>query len=819
VAALNHPHICALHDVSRAGGTPFLVMEYVAGETLAAHLANGPVPVRDLIRYSIQIAEALDHAHRHGVIHRDLKPANIMLTKSGVKVLDFGLATLRSAGPVPMPLDATPAVHHRLTSERTLLGTVYYMAPERLEGREADARSDLFSLGVVMYEMATGRRPFESGSPAGVIAALLRSEPSAPSTIRPDLPHGLDWVIQKSLAGNPDSRWQAAGDVVEILRWLLRTGGGSPDQAPRRPLGVPIAGAVVALAALLLAASTAWLRSTDAPAPRIASSILPPSGGGFTPTPSSVPTPQFALSPDGRRLTFVASLEHGTPQLWVRRLDSLTPQVVPGTQGAEYPFWSPDSQSIGFFANGSLRRVDLAGGPARALAPAAHGRGGTWSRSGVILFSPDTQSGLYRVPAAGGEARPVTALDPAHREASHRFPQFLPDDRQFIYFAQGTSSEAHGICLGSLDGSAPQRLVNSGLSAAFAPPGHVLFVADDALMAQAFDPAARRLEGEPFPVVLSVAGSSNFYAAFSVSETGLLVYASSAASADLVWMDRAGTRLGSVGATGEYVDFRLSPDDRQLAVAEVDPDSDRPDLRVLDLARGARLRLTHDSATDASPVWSPDGRRIVFRSNRSGLHDIYERAANGAGPHALLLQSPDAKYPTDWTPDGRGIVFHTYSKETGSDIRVLSSGGSSSIALVQTRFDEMQGQLSKDGKWLAYTSLESGEAEVYIRSVTDPSQRWQVSSGGGWDPRWRDDTRELFSISADGFLSVVGFAGAPSAARKLFAVRTLPPRDPYLSSYDVTADGQRFLVKVPVRDVTSTPLHVLTGWLSARAGR
>jgi serine/threonine protein kinase len=821
VAALNHPHICALHDVGRDDGTPFLVMEYVDGETLAQRLQRGALPVRDVIRYAIQIAEALDHAHRHGVIHRDLKPSNIMLTRSGVKVLDFGLATIRAAAPVPAPSpldEGASTAKLRLVSERDLLGTVHYMAPERLEGRDANTASDLFAHGTVMYEMATGRRAFEGTTPAGVIGAILRTDPPPPSSIRPELPPSVDWFVQKALVKNPDDRWRAAADMVEVLRWMARGG----DQAPQGAGSwrvVPLALAMLAGAALMFALTLAIRRNSPG-RPPLTLSILPPAGGGFTPTPSSVPTPQFALSPDGRRLVYVAALANQPSQLWVRPLDSLQPVPLSGTVGAEYPFWSADGESIGFFAGGDLKRLDFGGGPPRSLAAAPNGRGGTWSRDGTIVFAPTTQSGLYRVPAGGGEVVPVTRVDTGQREASHRWPQFLPDDRHFLYFVQSTSSEAHGIYVGHVAAATPpRRLVTSGLSASFAPPDRLLFVDDDALMSTQFEWRSQRVVGYPVPVVPHVAGSSNFAAAFSVSQAGLLAYATSVASAELVWQGRDGRRIGTIGPPSEYVDFRLSPRDDQLAVAEVDPQSDRPDLRILDLARGAKLRITYDSATDASPIWSPDGQRVVFRSNRGGLHDLFQKAANGAGQHTLLLRSQNAKYPTDWMPDGRGVIYHAAQRDTGSDIWLVTADGSRTTPLVQTAFDEMQGQVSGDGQWLAYTSLESGEAEVYVRSLSNAALRWQVSAGGGTDPRWRHDAQELFYVSTDSWLTAVRFAGGPSAPHRLFQIRMRPPGSPYLSNYDVTGDGRRFLLRVPIQDVTSSPIHVLSNWLTVTERR
>jgi Tol biopolymer transport system component/predicted Ser/Thr protein kinase len=819
IAALNHPHICALYDIGEHDHRSFLVMEYVAGETLAARLARGPLPVREVIWYAIQIAEALDHAHRHDIVHRDLKPANVMLTDRGVKVLDFGLATLRAAAPLQMPLEATPIAGQQLASERLLLGTVQYMAPERLEGCEADTASDLFAFGAMMYEMAAGQRPFESNSPAGVIAAILRSEPPPPSTLRPELSPSIDWVIQKALAKNRDARWRAAGDIVEVLRWIARGPepaiAAAPASRPRRLMPI-VAIALVAGAAALLALAPTFRTPSAAPA-SIAFSILPPERGGFTATPSSVRTAQFALSPNGRRLAFVASVEHDASQLWVRELDALRPTPVAGTQGAEYPFWSPDGDAIGFFANGSLKRVDLGGGPPRVLAAAAHGRGGAWSRQGVILFAPDTQNSLFRIPAGGGNAAQVSHLEGTRHEASHRWPQFLADDRHFIYFVQSTQPEQHGIYLGDLGGAAPRRLLTSGLSAAYVAPDRLLFVSGGALMSAPFEWQREARVGEPSAIVSAVAGSSNFSAAVSVSQTGLLAYTSVAATSELVWVDRSGARVASLGAPAEVADFRLSPNGQQLAIAEVDVQSHHPDIRVLDLTRGAKLRLTADEATDAASVWSPDGKRIVFRSNRGGLHDLYEAPSNGSGTRRLLLRSEYAKYPTDFLPDGRGIVYHTFQGNTGSDIWLVSPDGTQAKPLVQTPFDEMQGQVSPDGQWLAYASFETGQAEIYVRSLVDPGSRWQVSAGGGTDPRWRGNGHELFYVSTDWWLTQVAFAdGAPSAPKRLFEMHVAPPVQPYMSNYNVSPDADRFLVKVPVHDVASMPIHLLTNWPAAR---
>ena len=821
IAALNHPHICGLYDIGRERDTPFLVMEFIEGQSLAQRLEEGRLSHRDAIRYSIQIAEALDHAHRQGVLHRDLKPANIMLTRNSVKVLDFGVATLRQRVAFSdVPLDRTPvAASSTLSTDQSVLGSVHYLAPERLNGGDADVASDLFALGAVMYEMATGTRPFEGPTAAAVVAAILEREPAPPSAVDPTVPATFEWVIQKALAKNPEHRWQGAGDIVEVLRWAARTPGGAvaPASPPRRrnPLLLPllVTAAIVAGGGIF---GYRALRSGIPAAPSLMFSIYPPASGGFTLTTSSVQSPQFALSPDGQQLAFVASVGQDPPQLWVRELRALNPEPLAGTHGAEYPFWSPDGQSIGFFAGRMLKRIDLAGGPPRELAPAPHGRGGAWSTGGVIIFAPSTQSGLFRIAASGGEAQPLTTVNTDGGEASHRWPQFLPDERHVLFFVQGTTPQGHGAYVTALDGTPSRRVRSTPLAAAFAAPNQLLFMLDDTLLAAPFDWKSARLAGEPVPVVSPVAGSSSFYAAFSASNNGLLVYAPSEASAELVWHDRNGHRTGAAVPAGQYADFRLGPDESQLALAEVDRETHRPDIRVLDLARGAKVRVTYDAATDASPTWSPDGQRLVFRSNRSGVHDLYERAANGSGESRLLLHTTNAKYPTDWAPDGR-ILFHAHTPESRADIWTMNPDGGDAKPIVNSPFDEVQGQISPDGKWIAYTSFEAGHAEVYVRSVTDVTLRWPVSAGGGSDPRWRGDGRELFYLSADLHVTAVRFeGGAPARPKPLFRVRVLPQGMPYLSNYDVSADGQRFLVKLPVHDMTSAPVHVLTNWQELR---
>ena len=525
-----------------------------------------------------------------------------------------------------------------------------------------------------------------------------------------------------------------------------------------------------------------------------------------------------------RRVAFVAT-RGGITEIWVREFDSLVPRSIPGTEEAAYPFWLPDGRSIGFFTPGFLKRIDLQGGPARVLATVPDGRGGAWNTDGTILFSPHTQAGLSRVPASGGEVTPVTRLDSAAHQVSHRWPQFLADSRHFIYFVQSTAPTHQGIYLGALGTETAILLTTSELSAAVASD-HLLYVLDDALVARQLDTEKGQLLGEPVPVVERVSGSSSFYAAFSVAQTGLIAYSSSSDISELVWFERNGRRGNTIGAPAEYVDFRLSPDARQLAVAEVDPRRPRPDIRVMDLVRGAKQRLTAHNATDASPVWSRDGTRMVFRSNRRGAHDLFLRASQAVGEDSLLIESAVGKYPTDWTPDGKAIIYHSSAAGTGSDIWLLPVGGGSPVPLVQTPFTELHGHMSPDSRWIAYSSLETGAPEVYLRSVGTPALRWQVSTSGGSDPRWRRDGRELFFLSTDGWLMSVpvGSSDSPvsSAPQRLLQTpaANIGVGSPSLySNYDVTADGKRFVVKIPVSDPGSQAIHVFSDWTRSEGRR
>ena len=819
VAQLDHPRIAHIFDVGSDAGVDYLVMEFIEGDTLGRRLADGPLPLADLIGYAIEIAAGLAYAHAHGVVHRDLKPGNILLTQSGVKIIDFGLGKVLQPRTAPQGTLATNTKPMSPMTEGGLLtGTVQYMPPERLNGRDADQRSDVFAFGAVVYEMITGRRAFDGPSPADVIAAVLTSEP-APIGATSGALVELEWVVRRCLKKHPVDRWQSMADVEAILKRIAVLGprrDAVPSAKPqlRQRLVVAAALGVVALAAV--ATLTRLGDAKGAATPRlVALSISPPAGGGFTPTSGSVQSPQLAVSPDGSSIAFVAAGADGEPELWIRPIDSTDAHPLAGTAGAAYPFWAATSRSLGFFADRQLKLVDIDGTPPRAIADASGGRGGAWNASGAVLFAANTAGPIYRI-AADGSAEPATKLSAERGETSHRWPQWLPDGRHFLYFARSKDETQSGVYFGSQDGTAPSLVVHTNYGGVYAPPGQLLYVEDDTLMTTAFDLSTGRVRGNPIRVADRVATSSNFYGAFSASENGVVAYATSALAAELRWMGRDGSRLGLVAPRGEYTDFRLSPDGRYVAVAEVERHSGRTDLHLVDMVRGGNVRLTTSPATDASPVWSPDGSRIAFRSNRAGVHDLYVRAANGGGDDQLLLKTSSAKYPSDWSASGGVIVYHADDPKTHFDIWAAPVGGGAPRPLLRTAFDEMQAQLSPDGRWLAYTSTQSSRLEVYVEAVGSDSGRWQVSVGGGSDARWRRDGKELFYVANDGRLMAVTVnasqtfdAGTP---RPLFQLPPLPVVAPYLNAYDVDAAGQRFLVRIPLESLETLPLTVLVNW-------
>ncbi len=819
ISSLSHAHICALYDVGNQEGTEYLVMEFLEGETLTDRLGRGSLPLDQVLRYGIEIADALDKAHRQGIVHRDLKPGNIMLTKSGVKLVDFGLAKLAGVGPANTSVSILQTqAGTNLTQEGTILGTFQYMAPEQLEGREADVRSDIFAFGAVLHEMATGQKAFSGKSQASLIAAILNSEPPALSSIQPMTPPALDRVVKTCLAKEPDDRWQTAHDVMLQLKWIAEGGSQAGVPAPlvarrrsRERLAWSVAG-ILALATLALVASV-WTRPR--PAVRIVrSSILAPEKTTYHFVGDASGPP--AISPDGLRIAFTAKDSAGKALLWIRELDTLEARSLPGTEDAMYPFWSPDSRFLGFSAGGKLKRVEASGGPAIVLCDAPDGRGGTWSRDGVILFEPHFRDPIFRISANGGTPVAVTRFDESRKETTHRFPSFLPDGKHFLYLAGshavGTESELHAIYMGSLDGKPPKHLINARSKPVYAA-GHLLFVRQKTLMAQPFDARSGTLSGEAFPVVGNVQEDPGFFTAvFSVSDNGVLVYQEEGGTGDqhqFVWFDRSGKQLQTAGPKGNLWNPRISHDGRHVAFGQGDP----ADLWLEDLSRHVTTRLTFDPADDSLPVWSPDDTRIYFMSQRSGGGDIYQKPASGTGKSELLFSSGALKNPDGISPDGRYLLFDALDPKTKWDVDVLSLPDRKVTPFVHGDFDEVLGDFSPDGHWVAYASNESGRFEVYVQPFPGPGGKWQVSTDGGTAPLWRRDGKELFYIAADSKLMAVpvktGAVFESEEPRPLFEARL---RNDPSRHYDVSPDGQRFLLNIPLAGGTSPPITLVQNW-------
>ncbi len=828
IASLNHPHICTLYDTGHQDDIDFLVMEYLEGETLAQRLVKGALPIQQVLQYAIEIADALDKAHRKGVTHRDLKPGNVMLTKTGTKLLDFGLAKLKQeAAPTNAQLTELPTAKDPLTAQGTLLGTLQYMAPEQVEGKEVDARTDIFAFGAVVYEMATGKRAFEGKSQASLIAKILEIDPPPISSLQPMTPPALDRVVKKCLAKEPESRWQAASDVCDELKWIAESGSQTGLPAPvaatrKSPLGDArlawILAAVFFLAVLALG-YFAFSRPAPQQAHAVRFTLFPPekwslAGTGAVTTGATAPV---IISPDGQQIAFVAVSEEGKTLLWVRSLDTLTAQSFAGTEGASAPFWSPDSRTLGFFAGGKLKKIDVSGGPPITLCDAPDNRGGTWNRDGLIVFAPTNTSALQKVSASGGVPAPASVL--GQGEFGHIRPSFLPDGRHFLYSTIAPRPGLGGpIYLGSLDSAGRKALFNANSANAIYTQGYLLFLRETTLIAQPFDARRLVLAGDAFPIAerIRTSTSTQPYGYFSVSENGALVYQTGAetANSQLLWFDRVGKQIGALGDPAAYRSVELSPDGKRTSVSILDDGGKGEDIWLYDVARGLRTRFTFGPANYFA-VWSPDGSRIVFSSRRKGAIDLYQKPSSGAGNEELLLEDNLDKYPDSWSPDGRFVLYESLGSSRSSELFVLPlTGDRKPFPLLQTQFGERDGQISPDGRWVAYRSNESGRNEIYVAPFPGPGGKWQISNAGGIQPRWRHDGSEIFYLTPDNRLMAASINGKGAgievgAVKPLFATRSVLVGS---YQYDVSADGQRFLIDTSPEQATSAPITVVLNW-------
>jgi eukaryotic-like serine/threonine-protein kinase len=829
ISSLNHPNICVLHDVGGQGGFDYLVMECVEGETLAKRLQKGPLPLEQVLKYGMQIADALDKAHRSGVVHRDLKPGNIMLTTTGAKLLDFGLA--KPMAPLASLATLTAAkLESAVTEQGTIVGTFQYMSPEQIEGEELDGRSDIFSLGTVLYEMLTGKKAFEGKSQVSVASAILEKEPAPISSVKPTTPPTLNHAIRRCLAKDPEERWQTARDLALELKWVVETGSeaGTPGRfAPARSIGWRLGWAGAAVAALALFGLAlfviGYISHPTAQVQTVRASITPPADAAFTVSSSVAGT--MAISPNGRMLVFTAEAKNNIPLLWLRSLDSLESRPLSGTEHAFAPFWSPDSKWIAFFStNGLLKKVEASGGPVETVCAAQFGRGGTWNQDGLIIFAPNIAQPLFQVAATGGTPVPITQLDAARQEVTHRWPQFLPDGKHYLFFVRAGESSATGLYVGKVGSGERQKVLSISANALYAPPGYLLFGRGDTLMAQPFDATNIRITGEPtvttHEVSLNIA--SNFLN-FSVSQTGLLVYSSGllGSGRQLVWYDRQGKLLSRLGSP-EYISWpQISPDGQRLAIRLLTQPAGSFDIWVYDLTRGVHTRMSFGALTAFAPVWSPSGKQLAYAhsSQQAPGDHMYLLNPDGTGKEEALEQPiMDAlgNYPSSWSPDGQILLFDHQDKAGKFSIWVLPfNGARKPSTFVESQFNSQMGMFSPDGHWVAYVSGDSGIDEVYVAPFPGPGARVQVSSGGGSEPRWRRDGQELFYLSPELKMmaaQITATAGdlRVGSVRTLFVVTPIGGVSGYL--YDVTADGQKFIISQDFEHTSTVPLTIVTNW-------
>jgi Tol biopolymer transport system component len=821
VGSLNHPHICVLHDVGREGETDFLVMEYLEGETLATRLERGALSLDDALSVAVQMADALDQAHQHGVVHRDLKPANVMLVQSGasrsgtphVKLLDFGLAKL-IAPSAPGELGLT--VPADLTGPGTILGTMRYMAPEQVEGKDADARTDIFAFGAVLYETLTGRKAFDGKSQPSLIAAIMNAEPAPLATLLPVTPRALDRLVRRCLAKDPENRWQTAHDLLVQLKWIAGRGA-TPGTTAVGARGtrerMVVAALAVGLLLTTLMATPAFLY-VRGPAPQEEFRFRVPAVGL---SPSDI-----AISPDGESIALVARPGVGEPpSLYVRPVASVTFRKLAGTDDAAQPFWSPDSRSIGFVAGGRLKKVEAAGTPPQDIGAVTGFFGGTWNKEGTILFG--SAAGVRRVSAEGGTPEAITAA--AKPETGHYWPYFLPDGNHYLFLAWSGEAANRAVFVGSVGSKDKTRLLPADSNVAYAAPGYLLFRREATVLAQAFDAGRLKLAGEPVQIAGGVAfNAGNGRGSFDVSQNGALIFFQGAVAAatgraqvtagwQFAWHDRQGNVQALAGEAGPYGDMDVSPDGKLIAVTRQDPGAPGADIWVIDWQRGVSTRLTLDPADDINPVWSPDGRRVAFTSFRKGNADIFVKNANGVGDETALLDSSADEYVEDWSKDGRYIAYRM-DQDGFEDLYVLPLDADGKpgkpVPIVKGKFHKDEPQFSYDGKWLAYTSDESGTFEVYVVSFPALDQKLKVSDGGGGRPRWREDGKEILFQGLQGAKLAVDFKPGPKIEVGIQHVlwSTNNNSEPTRHLWSVSRDGQRILIRTLVaggaRGVTPT---------------
>ncbi|MGB6385313.1 MAG: protein kinase [Terriglobales bacterium] len=836
ISSLNHPHICHLYDIGSQDGIDYLVMEFLEGETLAERLRKGAMPINEILKIGIDVADALAAAHRQGIVHRDLKPGNIMLTQAGAKLMDFGLAKplgiqnmATGSGAAPsftaMPTMSGPSPLSPLTTAGNIVGTIQYMSPEQIEGKEADARSDIFAFGAVLYEMVTGKRPFAGKSQISLASAILESQPEPISVLKPLTPSAFEHVVTTCLQKNPEERFQTPHDIKLELQWIAA----DPRSAPALPASplAPALGrerfgwaAAIAAAIVLGAAAGAFLYHPAQTASSIHAAINPPANTALALVGDFAGPP--VLSPDGASIAFVATAADGNNTIWVRPMNALEAHALPGTEGATFPFWSPDSRSLGFFSGAKLKTIDLNGGSPFAVCDASFGRGGTWGSDGTILFSPEATAPIVRVSSSGGTPVPVTKLDPAQTTSSHRWPFLLPDGKHFLYLMENShdpSSEA--VYYASVDGRENRSLFRSHSNVVYSS-GFLVYIRAGQLMARPFDPSSGRLSGEPQILAGGVMeDASTWHMDASVSNNGLLVFGSgNTGDEQLVWMDRSGKQIETVvNKLSNLQVARLSPQADRIAL-EIDNGAGAHDIWVYDVTRKVQTRLTFGPVQNGWPVWSPDGKWIAYTTVEANAHSkLYRKPSDGSGKEELLLSDETADVATDWSSDGKYLIYSRGPSAINWEIWALPLEGDRKPWLVVPRTANSfsaEGRLSPDGGWLAYTSQESGNREVYVMAFRGGRGKWQVSTNGGYQPQWSRDGKELYYFNQASRSVLVVPVTQINGGLQFGATQTLASdsASPQVGFYDVTPAGKKVLLNLISQQVSQS-VTVVTNFTAA----
>jgi eukaryotic-like serine/threonine-protein kinase len=827
-SALNHPNVCTIHDIQEFEGQMFMVMEFVDGQTLREKM--GSLSYKQAIEIGIQLADGLAAAHEKGIIHRDIKPENIMVRKDGIaQIMDFGLAKLR--GTVS-----------RLTRQGSTIGTAGYMSPEQVQGQDADHRSDIFSFGVVLYEMLTGQPPFKGIHETALAYEIVNVDAAPMSAVKPSIDPMLDAIVLECLEKDPNERTQSVKQVsIDLKRFRRESSKAHVSRiTAAKPVPGPAAGGpaqfsreqgrkkfpvpwivAAALGLGLVAVMYLYLNRPRQEVQTIRSYLTAPDFTSLAQQSGGTSAGgHISISPDGRKIAFVAIDTLGKSRLYVRPLNSLSALPFPGTEDAYYPFWSPASDFIAFFANGKLKKVDASGGPALTICDVRDARGGSWGKDDIIVFAPSPADPLYTVPAAGGAPTRLTTLDTVLHEVTHRFPWFLPDGKHFLYFARiGNGSEHDAISIGSIDGSPPKKLLNARSNAVFAD-GYIIFVRELALMAQPFDPAKLELSGNAVPIAEQVRFNQNWNrGSFSVSQNGILIYEGGGGGAlnQLAILDRTGKDVAIMKGTQSVFEGAFSPDGGRIAYSSVDQQQRNEDIWVYDIARGISTRLTFDPATETDPVWSPDGKKIVFSSDRKGNATLFMKNADGTGSEEQLFESKADMFPTSWSRDGKYLAYVDYTpKNTKRDLWIYPIGGDKKpFPFLASEFIDDEPRFSHDGKWIVYNSGESGQSEDYVRPFPGPGGKWQVSTTGDGGSRsyWRGDDKEIYYIAGDGKM----MAAEVNQSGGTFSVGNVAPLFDAFSNgvvyiLDVSSDGRKFLVVYNALEKTSNRITLVTNW-------